>query len=79
MKVPDNSGQHEFELYPAERIAHTLFAHNPSVVIIDEAHEYRNRGSKSRAAIALARQADSTILLTATPVITSILVSHRYL
>ena len=45
-----------------------------SVVIIDEAHEYRNRGPKSRAAIALARQADSTVLLTATPVITSILV-----
>ena len=56
----------------------TLFARDYAGVVIDEAHELRNIGTRHKAAKALASRAASKLCLTATPIITSILVRHIF-
>jgi hypothetical protein len=51
-------------------IEHTLFDCNADLLFLDKASDFRNAGPKLNAAIVLAERIRTTILLTATPVIT---------
>ena len=60
------------------RVENTIFGCNPGLVVFDEAADYRNKGKKLEAAIALSMQAESTLLLMATPLITRASVSEDF-
>lgn len=53
-----------------ECVEDTIFGCNEGVVVFDEAADFRNSGPKFNAAMRLADLMSTTILLTATPIVT---------
>jgi len=52
-------------------IKHTLFGIRYLLVVIDEAHEFRNVGPKHSAALTIVGQSKARLIMTATPLQTS--------
>ena len=59
------------ELAPSKRrFASTIYGRKIGILIIDEAHLYRNANKQFKALLPLRRITDFILLLTATPVVT---------
>jgi hypothetical protein len=69
LKVLKDKSHEPRKAFPSKK-QHTLFGCDPGLLIINEAAEMRNMGNKFNAAMGMAKLVKTTILLTATPVIT---------